>query len=188
MKGSQRKQGVIEPRHKRGSKSKSSFFSRNRSLLQSGGTFAGCILIAVFAYSRFVDSQGMNSLVEFTAKATAFILNLFGADVHASGSTISSSAFSTDIIGECTGLIPMTIFVSAVLAYPCKIKGKAIGIAMGIFGLYLLNLMRTTSLFYIGSTFPSLFETAHYLIWQSLIILAAIILWLFWAGKLANAR
>lgn len=188
MKDSQRKQRVTEPRLRRGSKVKSSFFSRNRRLLQSGGIFAGCILIAIFAYSRFVDSQGMNTLVEFTARATAFILNLFGADVYASGSTVSSSAFSTDIIGECTGLIPMTIFVSAVLAYPGKIKGKAIGIAVGIFGLYLLNLVRTTSLFYIGSHFPNLLETAHYLIWQSLIILVAIILWLFWAGKLADAR
>ena len=188
MKDSQRKRGVTEPRLRRGSKSKGSFFSRNRRLLKSGGIFVGCILIAVFAYSRFVDSQGMNTLVEFTARATAFILNLFGVDVQASGSTVASSGFSTDIIGECTGLIPMTIFVAAVLAYPCKIKGKAIGVAVGIFGLYLLNLVRTTSLFYIGSSFPGLFETAHYLIWQSLIILVAIILWLFWARKLADAR
>lgn len=162
--------------------------SSKRRLVKAAVIFAGCILISVFVYSRFVDSQGMHSLMAFTAAATAFILNLFGGNVQLAGTSVSSANFSIGIVGECTGLIPTIIFVSAVLAYPCRIKDKVIGMAIGIFGLYLLNLTRTVSLFYIGSSFPSLFNTAHFLVWQSLIILAAIALWLFWVGKLVHAR
>ena len=187
MKESKEKRGTREPRPRRGSRVKEqSFFSRNQRLLKSIGIFAGCILIAIFAYSRLVDSQGMQSLLAFTASATGSILNLFGGGVHTSDTLVTSQDFSMRIVSECSGIIPMIIFISAVLAYPCRVKEKAIGIAIGIFGIYLLNLVRTVSLFYIGASFPNIFDTAHYLVWQSLIILAAIALWLVWVEKLAH--
>jgi exosortase/archaeosortase family protein len=61
-----------------------------------------------------------------------------------------------------------------------------LGIAIGIVALFALNLVRTVSLFYIGAHFPDFLDTAHVLIWQSVMILAAIALWLFWVEKLAR--
>lgn len=166
--------------------SNKSFFSRHRKLLTSVGIFAGCIIIAIFAYSRFVDSEGMHSLLVLTASATSAILNLFGGGVHTADTLVTSQNFSMRIVAECTGIIPMIIFLSAVIAYPSRLKDKAIGIVIGIFGIYLLNLVRTASLFCIGASFPKIFNTAHYLVWQSLIILAAIALWLVWVEKLTH--
>ena len=64
------------------------------------------------------------------------------------------------------------------------IRQKGEGIALGILVLYALNLVRTVSLFLVGTYFPGLFDTAHYIVWQSLMILLAIGLWLFWVEKL----
>ena len=114
-------------------------------------------------------------------------MNLFGASVQVDGTLISSPDYSIRIVTECTGLIPMAIVVCAVLAYPGTWKQKGIGAALGIVALFVLNLVRTSSLFFIGSHFSSsFFNTAHFLIWQPVMIVVAIVLWLFWVEKLVR--
>jgi len=71
-----------------------------------------------------------------------------------------------------------------VLAYPCTMSEKGIGIALGIVVLFVLNLVRTVSLFLVGTYLPSVFDTVHYVVWQSLMILLAIGVWLFWMEKM----
>jgi hypothetical protein len=44
------------------------------------------------------------------------------------------------------------------------------------------------SLFWIGSSFPQYLDVAHLLVWQTAMILLAIILWLFWVERIAHAR
>jgi exosortase H (IPTLxxWG-CTERM-specific) len=149
--------------------------------------FAGCILVFAFSLSRPLTHEAMSALIQPTAAATSFILNLFGASVHANGSLVASPDFSMDIILECTAIVPIVIFFSAVLAYPCTIKQKLVGMSLGIIALYAINLVRMVSLFFIGTHFSSRwFDAAHFFIWQPMMILIAIVLWLFWVEKLVR--
>ncbi|MCZ7625613.1 MAG: hypothetical protein M5R38_07025 [Candidatus Methylomirabilis sp.] len=50
-----------------------------------------------------------------------------------------------------------------------------------------MNLIRVVSLMYIGRYFPSFFETAHLLIWQSVIIFCALLIWLYWTVRFVSA-
>ena len=68
------------------------------------------------------------------------------------------------------------------------LKAKAFGAALGLVALTLVNLVRIISLFLIGSAYPEYLEVAHLLVWQTAIILFAIVLWLLWVGRLAGAR
>lgn len=43
------------------------------------------------------------------------------------------------------------------------------------------------SLFWIGEVYPEYLDVAHLLVWQSDIILLAIVMWLIWAGRLSSA-
>ena len=114
-------------------------------------------------------------------------MNLFSASVQVDGVLISSPDYSMRIVTECTGLVPMAIIVCAVLAYPGTVKQKAIGATLGLVALFVLNLVRTVSLFFIGGHFSSsFFNTAHFLIWQPVMIVVAIALWLFWVEKLVR--
>ena len=162
------------------------FIKRNKIVLRSCGIFLACLGLAVFAYSKFIESESFDTFLGFTARATGFIINLFGSNVQVNGTLVSSSDFSMRIVTLCTGIVPITIFLSAVLAYPCKIKGKAIGMVIGILALYSLNLVRLITTFYIGTFLPGFFDIARGLIWQSIMILVAIVLWLLWAEKLAR--
>jgi archaeosortase B (VPXXXP-CTERM-specific) len=160
---------------------------RHRVAVKAGFIFAGAILVFMLIYSRMVQTEALAGFLTFTARATGGILNLFGASVQVDGALISSSNYSMRIVTECTGLVPMAIIVCAVLAYPGTAKQKVIGAVLGIAGMFVLNLVRTVSLFFIGGHFSaSFFDTAHFLIWQPVMIVVAIALWLFWVEKLVR--
>jgi archaeosortase B (VPXXXP-CTERM-specific) len=162
------------------------FVRQNPTAVRSGAIFAGCILAFLLAYDRIASSQVLDGVRIFTTKATAFFLNLFGYHVTTDDTLISSSKFQMGIVTGCTGLIPTAIFISAVLAYPCRIRDKIIGVLFGIVVINAVNLVRTVTLFFIGTSFPGFFETAHFLIWQSLVIVISIGLWLLWVQKLVR--
>jgi exosortase H (IPTLxxWG-CTERM-specific) len=160
---------------------------RHRAAVKSGLIFTGGVLAFMLIHSRMVETEALAGFLRFTARATGAILNLFGASVQVDGTLISSPDYAMRIVTECTGLVPMAIVVCAVLAYPGTAKQKAIGAALGIVALFVLNLVRTVSLFFIGGHFSSsFFNTAHFLIWQPVMILVAIVLWLFWVEKLVR--
>ena len=93
-----------------------------------------------------------------------------------------------DIVAECTAVGPLVLFIGAVAAYPSPLRAKSLGVLLGLVVLSAVNLVRIISLFLIGSAYPEYLEVAHLLVWQTAIILFAIILWLFWVERLAGAR
>jgi archaeosortase B (VPXXXP-CTERM-specific) len=160
---------------------------RHRASVKGGLIFGGGVLAFMLIHSRMVETGALTGLLTFTARATGAILNLFGASVQVDGTLVSSPDYSINIVTECTGLVPMAIIVCAVLAYPATWKQKGIGAALGVVAVFVLNLVRTVSLFFIGGHFsPSFFNTAHFLIWQPVMIVLAIVLWLFWVEKLVR--
>ena len=44
------------------------------------------------------------------------------------------------------------------------------------------------SLFWVGASYPEYLDVAHLLVWQSAIILLAIVMWLIWAERAVGAR
>jgi exosortase/archaeosortase family protein len=82
----------------------------------------------------------------------------------------------------------MILLVGAILAYPSRLKQKPLPLAIGIAFLFILNQVRTSTLYYIGIHLPGYFEIAHFVVWQSVMILAVVITWLLWVGKIANVR
>jgi exosortase/archaeosortase family protein len=80
-------------------------------------------------------------------------------------------------------LITSLIFISGVLAFPAKWSAKIIGVVGGLLVIQAINMVRIISLFYIGVFFPKLFNSSHVFIWQSLVILAGVTLWIVWAHR-----
>lgn len=161
---------------------------QDRVLLRSCLVFAACILLFAVAYWRLVGTDPFAGFLAATANISGAVLNLLGMGVTVSGNSLSSRDFSVSVGTGCDGLVPIMIFLSAILAYPSGIRAKLIGMSLGILSLYALNIVRIVSLFYIGSRAYSLFDTMHLLVWQSLLILAAIVLWLYWARRTGHAE
>jgi exosortase H (IPTLxxWG-CTERM-specific) len=157
------------------------FWQRNGVILRAWTVFAAMIalfttlLLVLNLYTGFDDW-----LNAFTAQMLAGALWLLGAGGQAVGTIVTSKVFSAEIITECTAIFPLMIFLAAVIAYPSRWKQKLWGIVLGVPAIVFVNLIRLVSLFYIGYWFPSVFETAHLLVWQSLIIFFAVLFWLVW--------
>jgi len=115
------------------------------------------------------------------AKVAGIILGLFGEDITINGCLLRSPRFAVTIYNGCNGLITSLIFISGVLAFPARLSAKVIGVIGGLVSIQIINMVRIISLFYIGIYFPKLFNSSHIFIWQSLVILAGVTLWIVWA-------
>ncbi len=122
----------------------------------------------------------------FIARMSGAVLRLLGEPATVTNCVVSSPRFAVTIYNGCNGLITSLIFVSGVLAFTARWSAKFIGVIGGLLTIQLINLIRIISLFYIGIYFPDLFNDAHIYIWQSLVILAGVALWIAWAQLFAT--
>jgi exosortase/archaeosortase family protein len=127
--------------------------------------------------------QAMGAIQHGLAQITSGLLNLFGHRTVVTGTTVASGLFGITVVTACTGLFTTGLFLIAVLAYPTGWRSKLIGAAMGVGGIFALNVVRLVSLYYIGVHLPGFLDSAHQLIWQSVLIVTAVVLWLLWAGR-----
>ena len=159
------------------------FWAQHRRVIIPALTFFLAVGLFIFLYYRIIESQPFHSFMAVTADVTAFLLNLTGRGVVVTDTVVASSQFSFQIVDLCTAVMPMLILTAAVLAFPSRIKEKGVGLLIGLPGIFIVNQIRLVSLFFIGAYAPGIFDTAHLLVWQSLMILLAIGLWLIWVYK-----
>jgi len=121
----------------------------------------------------------------FIARISGALLRLFGENATVDSCVVSSPRFAVTIYNGCNGLITSLIFVSGVLAFPARWSAKAVGVVGGLVAIQLVNLIRILSLFYIGIYIPAIFNQSHIFIWQSVVILVGVALWVMWAHRFA---
>jgi exosortase H (IPTLxxWG-CTERM-specific) len=121
----------------------------------------------------------------FIARVSGVALRLFGESATVTGCLVASPRFAVTIYNGCNGLITSLIFIAGVLAFPARPAAKLIGVAGGLLAIQIINMVRIVSLFYIGIYLPGLFNDAHVFVWQSLVILGGVALWLVWANRIA---
>lgn len=137
---------------------------------------------------KSVDAVVVAPYTAFVARLAGSVLRLLGEPVTVTGCTISSPRFAVLIYNGCNGLITSLVFVSAVLAFPARWTVKAVGVVGGLLAIQLINQVRIVSLFYIGIFLPSFFNDAHIVVWQSIVIVAGVALWVAWAGRAVAFR
>ena len=116
------------------------------------------------------------------AQVSAFLIKLFDNDVISYGIVIQSQSngFAVAIAPGCDGIEAVIILVSAIMAFPSPWKHKFIGIGIGFLAIQALNLVRIISLFYMGQWDKTWFDWFHLYLWQALIVLDALAVWLVW--------
>jgi exosortase H (IPTLxxWG-CTERM-specific) len=126
----------------------------------------------------------------FIADISVWIVKFFDDDVMAYGNVIrdTASGFGVRIELGCNGVEALIILFAAIFAFPAPIKSKFIGFAIGFFAIQGLNLVRIVSLFYLGQWNEVAFEWFHLYLWQALIILDALVVWLIWLRTLPQAK
>lgn len=116
------------------------------------------------------------------ADISAFIIKAFDDNVLTFGKVIQSTSngFAVSVERGCNGVEAVLILFAAIFAFPAPIKHKLIGFGLGFVAIQAMNLVRIISLFYIGQWSHVWFEWFHLYLWQALIILDALVVWLIW--------
>ncbi|MEO8565138.1 MAG: exosortase H [Betaproteobacteria bacterium] len=120
------------------------------------------------------------------AAISAGIVKLFDPQVLAHGKVLQSAStgFAVSIEAGCNGVEATIVLVAAILAFPASWKRKLAGLTIGIIAVQGLNIVRVISLFYLGQWNFNVFEWAHLYVWQALIMLDVLVVWLLWVRTL----
>ncbi len=120
------------------------------------------------------------------AWVSVFLIELFDDGVVSMGKVIRDldSGFAISIEPGCNGVEALIILFAAIFAFPASLKHKLIGFAIGFLAIQGLNLVRIISLFYMGQWNMTWFNWFHLYLWQALIILDALVVWLIWLRML----
>jgi exosortase H (IPTLxxWG-CTERM-specific) len=120
------------------------------------------------------------------AAASARIVTFFDPSVIATGKVLQSTSngFAVSIEAGCNGVEATIVLLAAIFAFPAPWKHRLLGLAAGIVAVQGLNIIRVISLFYLGQWNIDVFEWAHLYVWQALIMLDVLIVWLIWVRTL----
>lgn len=158
------------------------------------GTFLTLIVVFYFVldYGPIVDRFDIGGWLARQAAWMSFgilrgIGRVAGFDIWREGTIMGSGPFEVDVAPACSGAVPTSIYLAAVLAYPAGWRPKLIGSLLGIVAIHVVNLLRVAALFLIGLYFREIFHETHVYVAQSLVVCFAIALWLFWATKFTHA-
>ncbi len=150
--------------------------------------FAGLLILFYFLVAwRPINDAVIEPFTAVIASVSASILNAIGERVTVSGTEVRSAGFAVNIENGCNGIETVLLFVSAVLAFPSTARRKAFGLLLGFAAIEVLNFVRVVSLFWIGRHHPSLFSSSHTVVWQSLVVLFGVLLFLVWATRRTEA-
>jgi len=120
------------------------------------------------------------------AAISASLVTLFDPGVVATGKVLRSTenGFAVSIEAGCNGIEATIVLVAAIFAFPAPWRERFIGLVAGILAVQGLNIVRVISLFYLGQWNLKVFEWAHLYVWQALIMLDVLVVWLVWVRML----
>jgi exosortase H (IPTLxxWG-CTERM-specific) len=123
------------------------------------------------------------------ARISTWLVTVFDPNVMAVGKIMRSTTngFAVSIEAGCNGVEATIVLLAAILAFPAPWKNKLAGLAAGIVAVQGLNIVRVISLFYLGQWDRQWFEWAHLYVWQALIMLDVLIVWLIWVRTLPRS-
>ncbi len=128
------------------------------------------------------------------AKGCVALVTIFDANAAALGKVLWNPAtgFGVSIEPGCNGVEACIILFAAIAAFPASWRHRAWGMLLGFLAVQGLNVARVISLFYLGQWNDTAFRVAHEYLWQGMIMLDVLVVWLIWVradpGKLLGQR
>ena len=143
------------------------------------------VLYGIVALNQVNDAV----IIPFTgvvARGAAGLLRGVEGGVDTQGTVMRSARFALDVRNGCNGVEATILLVAAILAFPATLRSRLIGLTIASIAIELLNIVRLSSLFWLGEHYRQVFDLFHVAVWQSLIILAAISMFVLWSLKFAE--
>jgi exosortase H (IPTLxxWG-CTERM-specific) len=124
------------------------------------------------------------------ASTSSGLIHLFGGACVQNGDILSTpnNSFAMQVLDGCNGVNVVILLWAAIIAFPASWKWRLIGLGGGLVAIQVLNLLRLISLFYLGQINYAVFEFAHLYLWETLIIIDAIVVFALWNKRALQAQ
>ncbi len=124
------------------------------------------------------------------ARVCAHLVLWFDTTAAAAGKVLwnTVTGFGVSIEPGCNGIEACIVLFAAIMAYPASWRHKVIGIVAGFAAVQGVNVLRVISLFYLGQWRTDVFNFAHEYLWQGLIMLDVLVVWLLWVRVVVRSR
>ena len=142
-------------------------------------------LYAIVALNQ-VNDYVIVPFTEIIASGSAAVLRSVESGVFAAGTVIRSPRFAIDVQNGFNGVEAVILLCAAILAFPATLRSRLVGLAIASVTIELLNVVRLSSLFWLGEHHRAIYDFVHVAVWQSLVILAAISIFVLWSWKFAE--
>ncbi|NCA69135.1 MAG: exosortase H [Sphingobacteriia bacterium] len=152
--------------------------------------FLGLLLVLSFIYNLPSVSAALIEPWNLILAQAAFgVMQLIDADVRLSGNVISTlaGANAVSVESDCNGVEATLLLLCAVVAFPASWKERLIGLAVGLFLVQGLNLVRIVSLFYLGQWNMAVFDWTHKYLWPIILIVVALLAFAWWIRSVVDA-
>lgn len=118
-----------------------------------------------------------------TVAAGAVITGL-GGQAWVQGNVLSIPGFSVRVLDLCNGIEATLLLWAVVLAFSAPWRYRLWGLLLGFLGIQTLNLLRIISLAYLGVWKPDWFYWVHWYVWDALILIDVLLIFLLWLNRL----
>lgn len=143
--------------------------------------------VAIYGLFSWVESLNL-ALRSATAQTADLALGLLGWGASLEGTTLVVPGSRFFVSTECTSLGATAFLWGAILAFPSSWRDKSLGVLVGAVVLFAVNALRVVTLVYVAAYSPIWLDVVHLLVWQSLMLLLALVLFLVWAKGIATVR
>lgn len=136
--------------------------------------------LTLFILINALPLSWVRPINEHTAWILGQTLGFLGMPVSVRGEMVTAKGFAVTIIAECTPIFAVGLYLSFLLASPAPARRKAIGITVGVLGIWAANLVRLVVVFAVGHHDPRSFDTVHVYFGQVFTVCLVLLSCLFW--------
>lgn len=142
------------------------------------------LLLYGLVYSPPVREGIIGPFTDGLTVAAGGLITLFGGQAWVQGNVLVVPGFSVRILDLCNGVEATLLLWTAMLAFPAPWSYRLWGLLIGVLGVQALNLARIVSLVYLGVWKPAWFNWVHWYVWDALILLDVLLIFLLWLRRL----
>jgi exosortase/archaeosortase family protein len=165
--------------------------SRNRRAGRGIARFGA--LFAVYALAGYgllnlpgVDRGLVGPWTRADIGLTVWLVRPLGVFADASGTVLAGGGAALDVSKGCDGTTALLLLVSSILAFPASWSARGWGVLLGAAGVFVINAVRLATLLLVAIHWPGRLEFFHIDVWQPIMMLAALGLFLAWGALLAS--
>lgn len=148
--------------------------------------FAVLIVCWLVIASPLVNDRVIVPFTELIVAATAVVLRVIREPIAVAGTVIRTATFALDVRNGCNAVEAMMLLAAAMLAFPATLRSRLTGLVAACAAIQLLNVVRVSSLVWLGEHHRNIFDVVHVAVWQTVVILAAVGMFIFWSVRFAK--